>query len=248
MNPLGGRQRPAACGPAVPFDSVKPTEPKHTPRPGRGGLADGGLRPSQGEAGGGWPQAARRGRGGGADSPAARLTPGPARRHAVSQELPAGGEEDPVAAVPRVRARLHPPLRPHRAAGLRGARQHVLQALLLLRARVRPHRHQGAGAAGERGAGPRREGRGRGGRGGAFRPGSGRGGGWKPGAASTARPAWFTRFGPKLVGAATDEGRLDPQRRTPSCWGGLGFSLVPAPLAGKLGCGCPGAFAPPQRP
>lgn len=27
-----------------------------------------------------------------------------------SQELPAGGEEDPVAALPRFRARLHPPL------------------------------------------------------------------------------------------------------------------------------------------
>ncbi|XP_072804164.1 MOB kinase activator 3A isoform X2 [Vicugna pacos] len=50
-----------------------------------------------------------------------------------------GGEEDPVPALPRVRARLHPPLRPHRAARLRGPRQHLLQALLLLRHRVRPH-------------------------------------------------------------------------------------------------------------
>lgn len=76
------------------------------------------------------------------------------RRHAVPQDLPAGRAEDPVAAVPRVRARVHPPLRPHRAHGLRGARQHLLQALLLLRQGVRPHRHQGAGAAGERAAGP----------------------------------------------------------------------------------------------
>ncbi|XP_077889301.1 MOB kinase activator 3A isoform X1 [Ictidomys tridecemlineatus] len=70
-----------------------------------------------------------------------------APRHAVPQELPAGGAEDPVAPVPRLRARVHPPLRPHRADGLRGPRQHLLQALLLLCHRVRPHRHQGAGAA-----------------------------------------------------------------------------------------------------
>ncbi|XP_051686640.2 MOB kinase activator 3A isoform X2 [Oryctolagus cuniculus] len=44
-----------------------------------------------------------------------------------------GRAEDPVAPLPRVRARVHPPLRPHRALGLRGARQHLLQALLLLR-------------------------------------------------------------------------------------------------------------------
>ena len=50
---------------------------------------------------------------------------------------------DPDPPVPRLRARVRAPLRPSDVDRRRAARQHVLQALLLLRHGVLPHQRQG---------------------------------------------------------------------------------------------------------
>lgn len=70
-------------------------------------------------------------------------------RYALPQELPPGGEEDSLQALPSLCPRLHPPFRQDHPDGVGSPREHLLQALLLLRERVQSHRHQGAGTTGE---------------------------------------------------------------------------------------------------
>ena len=60
-------------------------------------------------------------------------------RHSLPQELPAAVQEDSDAAVPRVCPRVRAPLRQDHEHRGRAPRQHLLQAFLLLRHRVRAH-------------------------------------------------------------------------------------------------------------
>lgn len=70
-------------------------------------------------------------------------------RYSLPQELPPGGEEDSLQALPGLCPRLHPPFRQDHPDGVGSPREHLLQALLLLCERVQSHRHQGAGTTGE---------------------------------------------------------------------------------------------------